>query len=383
MIQISQSQPPETDASSADLLEKSLLDLRSSDADLRLAAFDSLRGFGNSTIREAYQQYRQTTPDVGWETDCLERLVVEQPYPPIECDRCICTVISPGYEAMLEAMLDTLVSYGQSPEARIVVFAIDGSFEALTHRSEITPIRCRSIERPSAAVKGALYSAARFIKSNYFVTLEVDMLIVGSLQPLWAALEVTHSGALMGARHTSLARRHSLKTTLSSEELRPDGLEFLTGNSSMDCPFWFNGGLIAGDQKALLSLDAEMRRLAPNSILWMEGSSKPSFAYGDEFLLNLCIGLINNPVEIGTCLNQQVYNSNRKHWLQTRTTFDGLEFRQGGGHSRVLHFISSARKTMWEVKAEIAAQTPELLLPGADHTSQAGVAVAQALDHLE
>ncbi len=333
-------------------LQENLLLLRSADPEVRTQAFDQIRPLGKPEISAAYQQVRQLTPSPGWELDCLERMEVERPDPPIHCERCVCTVVSPGYEAMTEVMLDTLACYGRSPEARVVVFTVDDSYHTLSHRTDITRIRCRSLERLSAAVKGALYSASRFIKSEKILTLESDMLVVDSLQPLWALLDVVCPTVLLGSRPgQSQARFKMLPHMTNIMKAKRSDMEFITGLADFDSPFWFNGGVIAGAQAAFMRLDTEMRRLAPYSILWMEGGSPVAFT--DEYLMNLCLSLMNNSAEFAGTFNQQFYDLERDRWVQTVTTSEGSTYRQDGYPSRILHMISTARELMWEIKSEI------------------------------
>jgi len=252
---------------------------------------------------------------------------------------------------MVEAMLDTLIAYGQSPEARIVVFAIDGSFEALAHRGDITCIRCRSTERLSAAVKGAVYSAARFIRANKILAVEADMLVVGSLQPIWAALDVAYPGNILGVRPPGFNQLFSFVDVISSIGCPKSDVAFLTGHPTFNCRYWFNGGVIAGDREAFLALDSQMQRLAPFSILWMEGGS--TAAYTDESLMNLSVGLLNNAAEISSIFNHIIASPVRAKWLATERAGNGLRYRQGGGASKILHFVSPGRSVMREINSEI------------------------------
>jgi hypothetical protein len=344
--QVRQSAPSESS-----VLHDALLQLRSNDAGERVGAYNRIRPFTKQEIAAAYYHIRKQNPSPGWELDCLERVEVELPNPPIICERCICTVASPGYERLVEALLDTWLAYGDSPDTPFIVFAIDGSYESLAHRPEITRIRCRSVERLSAAVKGVIYSVARFVQSSYYLTVEADMLVVGGLQTLWAALDVTNPGVLMGVRSMVQAHRGDLDSMISIIGARKSDILAMCDLSSFNCPYWFNGGLIAGGRQAFVSLDAEMMRLAPHSILWMEGGSP--VGWNDECLMNLCIGLMNNAGELSTIINQQLFNYEREKWLQTRTTSEGMQYRQEGAASKILHFVSPAREIMWQVQSEI------------------------------
>lgn len=52
-------------------------------------------------------------------------------------------------------------------------------------------------------------------------------------------------------------------------------------------------------------LDRQLRQLAPRSLLWLEGGSAAT--YTDEFLMNLCIGLLRNTVDLPTSFNLPIF----------------------------------------------------------------------------
>ncbi len=332
-------------------LKKSLHQLRSLDADVRVKAFSRLRSLPKPWLQAGYEQFRQITPTPGFALDCLERMEVLMPDPPIVCDRCLCTVVSPGYEVFLEAFLDTFWQYGRSPDVSVVVFALDEAYHTLAHRRNIIRIQCRSKERLSPAVKGVVYSAARFIQARQILACEADILVVGSLQPLWAALDVAHPGAVLGARAQTGPDRMDLRSVLRYAGAPETDLEFITGLANYNCPFRFNGGVLAGGREAFLHLDAQIRRLCPFLILWVEGGFHGHYA--DECAMNLCVDLLGNHAELHPTFNQQFYSMDRDHWLETSREAAGLRFQKEGVPSRVLHFVSPNRDLMWQVKSEI------------------------------
>ena len=333
-----------------DALCEHLLLLRSDDAGERVQAFNYLGPLPVKWLELGYERFRRVTPAPGFEMDCLERLEVELPLTPIVCDRCICAVVSPGYETMLEVMLETLQRYGESSDACIVIFAVDESYEALVRREDIICIRCRSVERVSPAVKGVIYSASRFIQARTILAVETDMLVVGSLQPLWTALESIDPTAIAGVRPPG-DQDQDMTSVLAGMGAPPIDLEFLTGQPDFNCRRLFNGGTIAGGREAFTLLDQQIRLLCPRAILWVEGGS--AAPYTDECLMNLCLGLSDNAVCLHRSFNQQFYSTERERWLRTEKDASGLRFWTEGVPSRILHFVGPSRALLWQIKAEI------------------------------
>jgi hypothetical protein len=329
-------------------LREDLLSLRESDEKVRFEAFERVRKHSRSAIKSAYEQYRRPVAPSGWEVDCLDRMEIELPDPAINCDCCICTVISPGYEDLLYGMLDSLNSYGGSHGATVVVFAIDGSYEALEDREDLTRIRCRSLERLTPAVKGAVYSAARFVNANKFISVEADTLILGDLSSAWTLLDILSPEMLLGTRPSFRAERPRMSEF--GLDVKHGDMKFITGSKKDDGTFWYNGGVVGGSHTAFMRLDDTLRTLAPYSILWME--SGPPFR--DELLMNISISLMNNAAEMNGTFNQQFFSTEREKWIQTIERADGLQYLQDGDPARILHFISLGRPLMANIKAEIA-----------------------------
>ena len=166
------------------------------------AAFHMVKNASKEEVAQAWQKVRAIETEPGWELDCLQRVAVQTPDAPIECERALVLVLGPGFEQMCEWMLETLQTFGATPEAHIILFCIDSSYQRLSgienRVPNVTRIRCRSVEKITAAVKGVLYSVARWVKAKAIIALECDMLILDSLQPLWSLVEQAQPLSLMG-----------------------------------------------------------------------------------------------------------------------------------------------------------------------------------------
>ena len=323
--------------------------LTSPDTQTRLKAFDSLRHIPKSTLAQQWEESRRVWPTGSKVFDCLERLEIEPPE--IDCDRAIVTIISEGYETLLRSMLDTLNRFGQTPEAKVIVFCVGKAFDNISDIENITRIRCTAIERITPAIKGALYSAARLIGARSFIMLEADMLIVHSLQPLWTLIENARPGALIGCRAQLFSEQFTLREVLAQENAPCTDLEFLTNRVGFDSLFWFNGGLLAGRQEAFEKLEARFLEMMPFVSMWIEGAFEK--AYADEFACNLAAGMMESRIELSGGWNVQFYNQARDHWCQTEHTPSGLKFSRLGETAKILHFLAPNRNLLNEVLEEI------------------------------
>ena len=161
------SEPIRHELPTLEALQQDLVTLQSPDMDTRCAAFSRLRYVPKSYLKAGWQEVRQQRPTPGRSFDCLGRVQVTPPVVPIRNRHAVTTIISPGYETLLEQLLESLQRSGEVDGVAIVVFVVDGAGERAREYDwrglDLHFIDCQAIERTSAAIKGAIYSCARWI----------------------------------------------------------------------------------------------------------------------------------------------------------------------------------------------------------------------------
>lgn len=343
-----------------DTLEAHLLKLRNLYPWRRSAAFSAIRSAPKAEVHQAWKKVRAIQPTPGWELDCLQRVEVLPPTEPIECERALVLVLGPGYERMCEWLLETLLSFGESPETRIVIFCIDGAYERLHSLEDwvpnVTRIRCRSVEEITPAVKGVIYSLARWVKAEVVVSLECDMLITGSLQPLWELVEQVQAPSLMGCMPHIDPNSANLELHLLSEQTSPfeaptSDFEWITGIPQYDTYSWFNGGLLAGNYAGWRELDRQICAWMPYCTLWIEGFLPP---FGDEMVMNLAVGQMHDRVTLPPEWNVQSFTPSRHTWFHTKRAPHQVKYAHPkSDDARILHFAGGARPLMRNVFYEL------------------------------
>ena len=341
------------------MLESCLTRLRDSPWSERLKAFEPIRNATKAEVLASWQRVRAIEPLPGWELDCLQRVAVQTPAKPIECERALVLVLGPGFEQMCEWLLETLQSFGASPEAQIVLFCIDGAYENLQGLEKrvpnVTRIRCRSIEKINAAVKGVIYSVARWVKADAILTLECDMLITSSLQPLWSAIEESPSLSLMGCMpffSPDNPEYRSINREMVQCGMDVSDIQWVTGIADYETNIWFNGGLLAGKHEAWQKLDAQICSWMPYCGLWIEGFTKP---YGDEMVMNMAVGQMVDRVTLAPSWNVQCFDWSRETWFDTKRSPHQVQYiHPNGDDAYILHFAGRARRLMRNVFYELA-----------------------------
>ena len=111
------------------------------------------------------------TTSPGVLVDCLGRAEIFLPAAPLRGERCIATVVSPGFEAHLDDMLGSLYANGGCQDSMVVVLAVGESpeIDRITSKYETPVIHCRPRARVSVAVKAVLYSIARVVEAEKFL----------------------------------------------------------------------------------------------------------------------------------------------------------------------------------------------------------------------
>lgn len=274
--------------------------------------------------------------------DCLRRVDVVLPAAPIVAERCIATVVSPGFERHLDDMLGSLAAYGGCPDARLVVFAVDPGAEcrrvAARYGAEV--VECRRRGRVNPTVKSVLYSAARVVDAGEFLCLDADMLVLDDLGPLFAALRACPGGTILACRegdgwHGATVEQAVLQAYCG----RPGDLERIMGANGGEgaYPLVVNDGLFAGTRSALLALDATVRGWtgAPR---WVD--ERRNVWWRNQAVFNLALAHLRCGVEIDPAYNVQLHVHDAElAWEDGR-----LAARWKGGRARVLHFSGRGRR---------------------------------------
>jgi hypothetical protein len=223
--------------------------------------------------------------------DSLGRSRIFPPQPNIETRVCIATVASGGFAEMLDDLLGSLRLHGDCADATIVVFLIDDDpasrSVALRHGARIA--ECASVAGINTAIKAALYSVAEVIGAEQFVCLDADMLVLASLQPVLAALDVLPDDAILccteGDRPHYRDLEHALLTIYGGVT---DDFGRLLGDPDGEprYPFVVNDGFFAASRRALIGLSETLRSMRGVSE-WLD--ERPDIWWRNQFIFNLAL----------------------------------------------------------------------------------------------
>lgn len=358
-----------------DKLEAALLRLRDADQDERRGVFDDIRTTCKAQISESWSKVRAISPTTGWEMDGLQSVEVKPPTKPIRVPQAVVVVVEPGAEQMCEWLIQTIRRFGDSPNVHIVVFCLDSAYTTLEYLDTCVPnltrIQCRSVGRINAAVKDVLYSLARWVQADAIITFECDMLLTGSLLPLWSVIEQTSTSVLFGCPPIGNPSHQSFSEELALYQLPASDLAWITGLPDHDDTVRFNGGLLAGKREAWQKLDEQIRAWMPYAALWIEGFPGN---FGDELVLDMAIGQVGH-ADLSARWNVQSFDTNRipgfqtedidqwtmsvrehfpRYWFRTEYSGQGVRYSNSRGEAAcVLHFAGGSRPLMREIFYEL------------------------------
>lgn len=329
------------------LIER-VLALRSDAAAERVKAYNGLRSVPDDVLKSVWATARPDDTIDGWERDCLQGLEVEVPSPPIVCARAVVSVVSPGYESYLRMMLDTLQRHGSSPEARVVVFAVDESYDNLADLTWVTRVRCRSVGRVGTMVKGAVYSCARFVQAETILFIEADLLVAATLQPLWALAEGSGDTSLLACAPQYVgAIKFTLAEYVAEAMSAPPGDFAQLGRGQVkaeDDVLAFNSGTFAGKWAAFDALESQFLALSPRAVAWCEGGTY--MPYNEEMVMNLCAYFGCDMVAVAPAWNVQFYTANREEWVDTVPGASPPRYLKDGERVHILHFLTAQVKPL-------------------------------------
>lgn len=283
--------------------------------------------------------------------DCLARVEVEPPAEPLRARRAVATVVSPGFEHLLDDMLGSLGAHGRCEDALAVVFGVDADDScrrvAAKYGARFVECRRRTVVNPT--VKSVLYSAARVVEAEGFLCLDADMLVLGDLRPLFAALEACPPGRVLACREANGTEETKLSEALSVVYKGAAGdIARVAGRDEGEGDYTLvvNDGLFAGGRAALLALDALIRswEAAP---AWVD--ERHDVWWRNQFVFNLALARLRCGVELSPVYNVQLIAQDVELEPngRARATWRGQE-------ARVLHFNGSGRTKYPELRGRFA-----------------------------
>jgi len=293
--------------------------------------------------------------------DCLGRSEIILPSIRSSSDLCIATVVSPGFERLLDDMLGSLYANGKCQEAKLVVFVLDANESCLRisakYNARVVP--CQSRARLNPMSKALLYSVARVIDAAKYLCLDADMLVLDSLRPLFAALDACPAGRIMACREgnsiDSNHLGHSLQLIYGGGDADIKRLRMTA--PEIEYPLVVNDGLFAGDRAGLLALDGVIRSI-PQASSWVDGHS--ACWWRNQFIFNLALARLGCGVELDSAYNVQL------HVQDVQFRWEGARMRAlwRGREVRVLHFSGGAKRKYPDWQNHFAKIPDPLANPG-------------------
>lgn len=274
--------------------------------------------------------------------DCLGRAEITLPPTLPSAERCIATVVSPGFETLLDDMLGSLYANGGCQDALLVVFALNANAacEQVSAKYRATLIHCQPHSRVNPTSKALLYSVARVVDAQQFLCLDADMLVLGNLNPVFSAIEACPEGSILACREGNgqgfRNLEHILCTAYGGQSA---DIQRLVGTPEGEAayPLVVNDGLFAGSRAALLALDGVIRSMtyAPT---WTD--ERRDIWWRNQFIFNLALARLRCGVELDAGYNVQL------HVQDASISYVGgrMQATWHGRPVRVLHFGGAGRR---------------------------------------
>src|SRR6185295_6147057 len=134
--------------------------------------------------------------------DSLSRAEMIVPERLPRTERCIATVVSPGFEHLLDDMLGSLYANGCCNDALVVVFVLNGNdaCKRVIAKYKAVAVHCQPRAGLNPMTKAVMYSTARVVDAKHYLCLDADMVVIGDLRPIFATLEALPEGRILACR---------------------------------------------------------------------------------------------------------------------------------------------------------------------------------------
>lgn len=280
--------------------------------------------------------------------DCLSRVEMETPALP-RVRRCIATVVSPGFEELLDGLLASVRANADCDDLLLVVLAVDPAPATLAVAAAYgaTVILCTALRPINSSVKSALYSVARIIPAEQFLCLDADTVVLGSLRSLFAAIEVCRPGAVLACADQNQRFYSTLGEALHGVYAGSTAdLERFLGEllGEHECEVVANDGVFAGGRNAMLAVDSAIRSM-PGAAEWVDANS-----LRNQFLFNLAIARMRCGVQLDDTYNLQLHAQD----VEMARRDGRVEARWRGRTVRILHFNSQGRHKHAEWRRQLS-----------------------------
>ncbi len=302
-----------------------------------------------------------TTAQPPFLTDCLRRTRITLPAAPIRTQRCLATIVSPGFERWLDDLLGSFYAYGNCPDARVVVF-VAGESATCRHvidKYNAHAIACQPQANLNPTLKSVLYSVARVVEADQYLCLDADMLVIGDLSPIFATLEACPPDTILACRegngHGYQNLNHALTTAYGG---RSQDFQRILGqaNGEHAYPLVVNDGLFAGSRNALLALDGAIRAM-PQAATWVD--QYRHIRWRNQFIFNLALARLDCGVELDSTYNVQLHVQDvEMGWREGK-----MAARWNSRAVRVLHFSGSGRGKYPQWRGQFAGKNNPLAQP--------------------
>ena len=219
---------------------------------------------------------------------------------------CVATVAAPGEHEALDALLASLRANGRLDGALLAVLAVDpdAHVETVAAAHGAILVVGRSIGARTRGCHAVLYSVARFVRAARFVCLDTDMLVVGDLRPVVAALDACAPRSVFGCRDAAGQHLDDLEHALVRVHQGPPGdLKRIGAEGRGGHSLLLDDGLFAGRRSALLALDTTIRKLHYVRV-WID--ERPDVWWRHRLVFNVALARLQSGVELDAAFNVQL-----------------------------------------------------------------------------
>jgi hypothetical protein len=152
---------------------------------------------------------------------CMGDIRISIPDNPNIYNLCICICITPDYLVYAKNLLKSIKLNSNIDEYKIILFAydLDQNIKDLSEEYDCFIVECHRSTSNTFLLKTALYSAAKLIKSSYYILMDIDMIVTKPMIAIINLLESSNKKSIFLTREQSIHNGKSIGHVLVSQEL--------------------------------------------------------------------------------------------------------------------------------------------------------------------
>lgn len=236
----------------------------------------------------------------------------------LECETCLFSICDSNSYEIVDNLWSSILINSKLSKFKFVLYTDKNNVNKLQYlidKFDPIVIFYKTFHENNIWLKYVAYTISNIVDAKYYLYLDIDMIVLEPLIEIIKILENSDPNILLMASES----KNAIYTFYTLGKLLSDnGKPYFSDKNALKLldvteseekfEFIINTGLIAGDKMGFLSLESMLKRMAPESNIWLH--QNPGCDWREQCLVNLAIARTKNCKELDQKFNMQLLYEN-------------------------------------------------------------------------